>query len=252
MTRFLLFSLTLALALPALAQDAEPPVILVQTAQCDLDRVDDLVEQDTERWPAIFQALKDEGKLIQAGSARHAWGDAQNVLYWMTGADMESVIAASDEAFERYGEAYDDPSLFAEVCGGHRDFFYTRAAGTQVPRMPAGNDASAALAVSYYACSDVGDLLDAYRERGLPIAQAVVDDGALISEALLTHLWADEWNVVLSRVATDLPALLDALDAGAERAEATYGEDSDGLQDMLQANCTAHRDNIYQIVWLTN
>ena len=118
--------------------------------------------------------------------------------------------------------------------------------------MPAGGDANPALAVSYYECSNVGALLDAYRERALPLAQGVVDDGGLISEAMLTHLWADEWNVVLSRVARDMPALLSGLDMMAERVEAEYGEDDEGLQDMLQANCTAHKDNIYALVWLTD
>lgn len=253
MKRILLFLLALLLTIPALAQDdaSAPPAFIVSAHQCNRAGLEALLERDRERAAPLMQALVNEGKLIQAGEAVHQWGDDHNLLTWLAAADISSALDAYEEMTARYTEAHPDDRLFIETCPKHRDYFYTRRGGTQADLPSVSEDNTPTLAVSYYTCdyTKVGDLVEKSRTRGLPIAQALVDEGAMSSEALYTHAWGDEWNLAITRTAKDLPTLLDALDTYGERYEAEYGENP---RTLFDEHCSAHKDNIYTIVMVTN
>ena len=256
----LLSILMLCLVPPALAQDeamdAEDaqmtPTYIVGAHQCDMSGVDAVVALNRERALPILQALVDEGMLLSAGEAVHHWGDEYNMLTWMAGPDIPSTLAAWEEMNARYAEAHPDDSLFIETCPTHRDYFYTQEVFTTAgapPMIEEGNEPT--LAVSYYTCPYpmMGDIIDDYNERQQPIVRALVDEGMLGSEGLYTHAWGDEWNLVITRTAADLPSLLDALEAFGERFEAAHGEEA---ADLLEQHCSAHKDNIYAMTMVTN
>jgi hypothetical protein len=256
MNRFLLSLALLFIAAPALAQDdamdEATPTFITTVHQCDLAKLDDLVEHDRERSLPILQALVDDGSILSAGNARHQWGDEFNLMTWISGDDMASALAGWEAAVSQYGDTYPDDTMFGEVCPTHRDYFYTRRAWSARENPPAVDPENPpTLAVSYYSCdwSMIGDLVEDYREKSTPIAQALVNEGALGTEGLYTHDWGDEWNVVITRTAADIGALDSALSTFGERYEAEHGEDA---PNMLEEHCSAHKDNVYWMVMSTN
>ena len=255
MKRILLSLLLVVLTVaPASAQDDEapaPPTFVVSSHQCDYAQLDTLIAQDRARTLPILQALVDEGKLIQAGEAVHHWGDEYNLLTWLAAPDMPSALAAWEDMTARYREAYPDDNLFIETCPKHRDYFYTQRVSTQAAAPPPNGGNGLTLAVSYYTCDypQLGALLDEARTRGLPIAQGLVDEGALGHQGIYTHDWGDEWNFVITRTAADLPTLLRALETFGERYAAEYGTNT---RSLLDDHCSAHKDNIYTVRMLTN
>lgn len=253
MQRFLLFPLALLLALPALAQEDEAmPTFITTVHQCDMNKLDDLLERDRERSLPILQDLVDDGAILSAGNARHQWGDKFNLLTWISGDDMDSALAGWEAATSRYNEMYPDDTMFGEVCPTHRDRFSTRRAWSARENVPAIDPENPpTLAISYYTCdySALGDIVENYREKAMPIAQALIDEGAMGSEGLYTHDWGDEWNLVITRTAANVGALDSALDTFGERYQAEHGEDA---PNMIQEHCSAHKDNIYWMVMATN
>ena len=257
----LLSLLMLCLGAPALAQDeaddAEaddqvPPTYIVAAHQCDLGGLDAVIANDRERAMPIMQTLVDEGMLLSAGEAVHHWGDKYNLLTWMSGPDIPSVLEAYEEMTARYAEAYPDDSLYIETCPTHQDNIYTQQVfiGSDAPpTIEEGSEPT--LAVSFYTCdyTELGAIIDDYNERQGPITQELVDEGMLGSEGVYTHAWGNEWNFVLTRAAADLPTLLDALAEGAARFQATHGEDA---ASPLEEHCSAHKDNIYTMMMVTN
>lgn len=249
----LLSLMLLVFVIPAKAQDEAPaqPTYVVGTYQCSYAGLEALIERDRERALPILQALVDEGKLSQAGEAVHAWGDEYNLLTWLAAPDVPSALEAWQEMIDRYEEAYPDDNLFLETCPKHRDFFYKQRASTQATNPPPNEGNEPILALSYYTCDydKLGDIVEAGSTRQLAIAQALVDEGAMGSQGFYTHEWGDEWNLVISRTAKDLPSLLSALTTMGERYEAEHGEEPRSLVDE---HCTAHKDNVYSIVMVTN
>jgi hypothetical protein len=165
-------------------------------------------------------------------------------------------MAAALEGWEamtsRYAEAHPDDDLFIETCPKHRDYFYTRRAWSAQENPPAIDPENPpTLALSYYTCDfpAMGDIVEDYREKSMPIVQALVDEGAMGSEGLYTHDWGDEWNLVITRTAADIGALDRALSTFGERYQAEHGEDA---ASMLEEHCSAHKDNIYWMVMSTN
>lgn len=253
----ILLSLTLLLLVaPALAQDdmmAEAmPTFITTVHQCDMGKLGDLIEHDRERSLPILQALVDDGSIASAGNARHQWGDEFNLMTWISGKDMASALAGWEAATSQYREMYPDDTMFGEVCPTHRDYFYTRRAWSARENPPAIDPENPpTLALSYYNCdwSKIGDLVTNYREKSMPIAQALVAEGMMGSEGLYTHDWGDEWNVVITRTAADIGALDSVLDTFGERYAAEHGEDA---PNMVEEYCSAHKDNIYYMVMSTN
>ena len=73
-----------------------------------------------------------------------------------------------------------------------------------------------------------------------PIAQELVNEGKLINYGMLTHDFADEWNVVTYRTAADKTAFFEAA-AELNRRFTERHPDAPSLTDY----CTEHKDNIY-------
>lgn len=259
----LLSLLLLCLTAPAFAQDegeAAPaqdeeqvtPTFFVTAHKCDMGELEAVIANDRERAMPILQALVDEGMLMSAGEAVHHWGDEYNLLTWMSGPDIPSTLEAWEAMNARYAEAHPDDSLYIETCPVHQDNIYEQqvfVASDAPPMIEEGNEPT--LAVSFYTCdyTELGSLIEDYNERQRPITQALVEEGMLASEGIYTHAWGDEWNFVLTRAAADVPSLLDALDEGAARFQATHGEET---QSPVEEHCSAHKDNIYTMMMLTN
>jgi hypothetical protein len=252
MKRILLSLLALLIAFPALAQDEVPPTFITTRYQCDMGGLDALVERNRERAFPIMQALVDEGVILSAGMSRHQWGDEYNLMTWVSGADMASALAGEEAFNARYGEMYPDDRLFGETCPTHQDVFSTRQLWS-AGETPRGIDPEnpPTLAISHYTCdyAALADIVASYREKSMPIAQALVNEGAMGSEGVYTHAWGDEWNLAITRTAANMGALDSALDTFGERYQAEHGEDA---PNMLQEHCSAHKDNIYYMVMSTN
>ena len=256
MNRFLLSLALVFLAIPVLAQDdvmeEATPAFITTVHQCDLAGLDALIERDRERALPIMQEFVADGTIASAGEARHQWGDEYNLMTWISGDDMESALAGWEAMTSRYAELYPDDDLFIETCPKHRDYFYTRRAWSAQDDPPAIDPENPpTLALSYYTCdySALGDIVDDYREKAMPIAQALVDEGAMASEGLYTHDWGDEWNLVITRTAANVGALDGALNSFGERYEAEHGTES---ANMLEEHCSAHKDNVYWMVMSAN
>jgi hypothetical protein len=225
---------------------------MVSAFQCHWAGLDGLVERNRERALPIMQALVDEGKVIQAGEAVHQWGDEYNLLTWLASSDMPSALEAWKELTSRYDEAHPDDSLFVQTCPKHRDYFYTQRVATRPGSPgPPPPGVTPTLAISYFTCDygRVGDIIEQARSRALPISQSLVDEGSLLFEAYYVHEWADEWNLTITRTAEDMPALLGALTSFNQRYSAQHGENSRSIFDQ---HCSAHKDNIYTVMMVTN
>jgi len=253
MNRVLLSLFLLLLVSPALAQETESlPTFISARHQCDMRGLDALTERDRERAAPILQALVDDGKIMSTGTARHQWGDENNLLTWISGSDMEAALAGWEATASRYAELYPDDNLFIETCPKHRDRFATRQVWSSREDSPAFDPENPpTLAISSYTCDfqALSDIVDDYRETSMPIAQALVNEGALGSEGVYTHDWGDEWNLVITRTAADLGALDRALTTFGERYQTEHVTEA---ASMLEEHCSAHRDNIYWITMSTN
>ena len=252
MKRFLLSLFVLLFAVPASAQDDARPTFITTYHQCDMGMLDDLVEHDRERSLPILQALVDDGSLSSAGSARHQWGDEFNLMTWISAPDMASALAGLEAFNARYNEMYPDDTMFNEVCPTHRDRISTRQAwSAQANPGALDSENPPTLAISIYTCdySALGDIVADYREKAMPIAQSLIDEGAMYTEGVYTHAWGDEWNLILTRTTANMGALDRALDTLDERYQAAHGEDA---PDLFQEHCSAHKDNIYYLVTSTN
>jgi hypothetical protein len=247
----LLLTVTMVLvALPAIAQQPTNPTYVVTVHQCDATRMQTLVEDAQERSGPIGQALVNEGVLMATGTAVHQWGDEYNLLNWAAAADIPAVLEGLEESNRRYAAAHPEDDPFFEICPRHRDNFYIQRSITEANAPAVGAENTPTLAISYYTCPypELGGILREMIERSQPIAQTMVDEGAIGSQAIYTHSWGDEWNLAITRTAPDLPALLVALNTMGERYSAEYGAD---MQTGIDQHCTAHKDNIYTIVQAT-
>ena len=94
--------------------------------------------------------------------------------------------------------------------------------------------------------SAMGDLADTARERMLPIAQAMKDEGTIQNYAVLGHHWGDEWNFMTVLMADDLAS---GHEASAELRE-RYSAENDPAATLLD-HCTSHRDAVHAGAWQT-
>lgn len=232
----------------ALAQDENPPTIMMSAWMCNQASMGDLVDDFETRQLPIAQELVDEGMMQSAMLMVHHWGDEWNYVTVMMADDMESGAAAFGELNSRYADRYGDDGLdFLAHCTTHRDAIHTGAWTTdgddEMPELPMS------VALSAFACpfNALGDILEQHREIMLPAAQASVDAGMGDFVGASTHAWGDEWNYVIWRGAADIPALMAFNDDTNERADALAGEDEENAMDA----CWAHKDNIYALVAMT-
>lgn len=91
-------------------------------------------------------------------------------------------------------------------------------------------------------------VIEMAQERGMPVAQDLVNEGKLWSYGLLAHDWGDEWNYVTLLVADDMNAGLEASTEMNRRLDEKYGED-DSFNFI--DHCTTHRDHIYTGAFVT-
>lgn len=87
----------------------------------------------------------------------------------------------------------------------------------------------------------------------LPVYQALVDEGVIISWGTYWHEWADEWNFHIYTVAEDKASFFEAFaEAGRRIGEIVEEEGTwDDQQLSMEADwivgeyCTEHKDGIY-------
>lgn len=87
----------------------------------------------------------------------------------------------------------------------------------------------------------------------LPVYQALVDEGLIISWGTYWHEWADEWNFHIYTVAEDKASFFEAFaEAGRRIGEIVEDEGTwDDQQLSMEADwivgeyCTEHKDGIY-------
>lgn len=249
MKHTLLFILVTLLAIPSVAQDQAEPLFLVSSYQCDRSRLDDVLGSNGDQSGLGIQAMVDEGKIVQAGQAEHLWGDEYNLIMWLGAADVASAVAAWEEMMELWGDS-SAAEAFLDACPVHRDVFYRRLAGTVGPPPPMieeGNEP--VLAVSYFQCpyTELGAIIEEHTSRMLPITQKLVDDGELGTEQVYRHEYGDEWNLMFVRSARDIASLQSSVGTVDDEYERMYGDEPSALDQ----HCTAHKDNLYSIVMIT-
>jgi hypothetical protein len=102
------------------------------------------------------------------------------------------------------------------------------------------------LRLSFFMCDLSGGKGDAIQEeietQDMPIWNALVDEGMVVSYGYFFHWWADEWNVGLYTIAPTIQAIIDASAEAGDRLEAQYGENAPSV--MAEA-CPHHRDGFY-------
>lgn len=136
MMRRLAVLLSLAISVNVQAQG----VLVVSQNKCATDKQQQIRRLQDSLWAPIAQELVNEGKLLAAGSAYHAWGDEWNVVVWYTAANHQSFFDAFDQLFGRMQQRH--PTSIAQVmswCSEHRDNIYVMGRSTTpAPAPPAG------------------------------------------------------------------------------------------------------------------
>lgn len=97
------------------------------------------------------------------------------------------------------------------------------------------------------------DINTAIEAINLPVYQAMVDEGLVISWGTYWHEWADEWNFHIYTVAEDKQSFFEAFGEAGRRIGEIVGDD--GTWDdqplveeadwILGEYCTEHKDGIY-------
>lgn len=116
-----------------------------------------------------------------------------------------------------------------------------------------GDDApTPTLMVSQWQCPlpSLTDIISEAQEFSLPVYQAMVDEGLVLSWGVFIHDWADEWNVGFWTTTTDREAFFAAWTEAGQRTQAARGEDAE--PNPLVTNCTAHKDNMYFVAMQTD
>ena len=113
------------------------------------------------------------------------------------------------------------------------------------------DDGPPTLVVSQWQCpiSSLGDIVAESREVSLPVYQGMVDEGLVLSWGVFIHSWGDDWNVGFWTSTVDHNAFFAAWQEAGMRTAAARGDDAE--PNPLVANCTAHKDNIYNIAMQT-
>ena len=240
----------LALALAPIsiqAQEDGPPTVMMSSAQCDRNTLDDVLDNARERGLPIWQELVNEGMIWSYGLLRHWWGDEWNLVNVMLAADEAAVMAANDEFGSRYDDLYPDDNMYITNCPKHRDVFYRGIAGTEEDSDEEHGSDGNAFAISYFECdfTRMGDIAEEDRVA-IDVYQGLVDEGMLSFHASASHTWGNEWNYIAISSADDIPALLAGLDEANSRFEEEYPDE----ESVIDVACTAHKDNIYsQVMW---
>lgn len=134
--RQLIVAVTVALLLLPVGLEAQGTLV-VQQNKCALDKQAQIRQLVDSLWLPVAQELVNDGKLLAAGSAYHAWGDEWNVVYWYTASDVNAFHTAYAELFRRASQR--NPTLissFLAWCSEHKDNIYNM--GKSTASVPAG------------------------------------------------------------------------------------------------------------------
>jgi hypothetical protein len=247
-TLLMVCSLALALAPISIQAQDGPPTIMMSSAQCDRSTLSDVLDNARERGLPIWQELVNEGMIESQGILQHWWGDEWNMVSVMVAADVAAVVAANAEFGSRFNDLYPDDDTFITNCPRHRDVFYQAIVATDGDDEDDNGDGNA-WAISYFECdfTRMGDIAEQDREA-IDVYQGLVDEGMLSFHASAAHTWGNEWNYIAASGAEDIPALLAGLAEANNRFEDEYSDSDEEF--VLDAACTAHKDNIYsQVMW---
>ena len=247
-TLLMVCSLALALAPISIQAQDGPPTVMMSSAQCDRNTLDDVLDNARERALPIWQDLANEGMIESHGTLRHWWGDEWNLVSVMVAADVAAVVAANAEFGSRFNDLYPDDDTYITNCPRHRDVFYQGISRTTYGDADdEDNGDGNAFAISYFECdyTQFDEIAEEDREA-IDVYQDLVDEGVLSFHATASHTWGNEWNYISVASADDIPALLAGLDEANSRFEEAYPDE----ESVLDAACTAHKDNIYsQVMW---
>jgi hypothetical protein len=232
----------------ARAQPAEdtPPTVALSFWKCSRAGLDQIIATEFAQGLPVYQSFVDNGRIFEAGTLRHAWGDEYNYVSYIVGPDIATVVAASDEINEAYTERYPNENAFLEHCTEHFDNIYTAATG-QGFHGDVTPDDPATVVLSFWKCPlpELGRLVQNARAMQ-PMADAITEEGTWRGSGFMTHSWGDAWNLVRYTGADDLEAVMTGFDELTERSESVEQEGDDP-----NVTCSAHRDNIYDLVLRT-
>ena len=239
----LLAALLLAPAAFAQPQEGPPPMVALSFWRCDRSAMDQIIQADFERGLPIMQSFVDSGRLFEAGTMVHAWGDQYNYVSYLVAPDIASIAAIADESQAAYNEQYPDDNFFIEHCHEHFDNIYTARTGGGFSGS-VSPDEPAAVVLSFWRCpfQEIGRLMQ-NETTSQPIADALTEEGLWRGSGFMTHAWGDSWNVVRYTGGDDLEQVMSTFDIYAERMENVELEGAN-----INNTCSAHRDNIYDFV----
>jgi hypothetical protein len=236
----------IALAPDALAQpaDSEPPTIALSFWRCDRGAMDQIVQYEQTRVLPIAQSFVDSGRLFESGVLRHAWGDEYNYVSYLVAPDIAAIDAVSGEINEALEAAYPGDTYFLDHCSEHFDNIYTGRVGGGFSGAVSPED-PATVVLSFWKCplTEIGRLMELEGGEAAAVSAQMTEEGLWRGSGFMTHSWGDAWNVVRYTGGDDLEQVMTAFDTLAER----LGDDGDAANGVNQT-CSAHRDNIYELV----
>jgi hypothetical protein len=238
--------MTLSVSASAQPADQPPPVVALSFWKCERSALDQIITTEFAQGLPIYQSFVDSGRIFEAGTLRHAWGDEYNYVSYLVAPDIATIAAASDEINEAYGERYPNDNAFLEHCTEHFDNIYTAATGEGFFG-DVTPDEPATVVLSFWKCPlpEMGRLVRNAR-AAQPVADAITEEGMWRGSGFMTHAWGDVWNLVRYTGADDLEAVMTGFDALTERSGSIEMEGEDP-----NVTCSAHKDNIYDLVLRT-
>lgn len=112
-------------------------VLVVSQNKCAPDKQQQIRRMNDSLWAPIAQELVNEGKLLAAGTAYHAWGDEWNVVVWYTAANHQAFFDAFEEMFRRVQQRH--PTAIPQQmgwCTEHKDNIYAMGRSTTPATSP--------------------------------------------------------------------------------------------------------------------
>lgn len=104
-------------------------------------------------------------------------------------------------------------------------------------------DGPPSLRLSFMICdwSAVGDLMAEADSVEIPVWEELKSEGLILDHGYFVHAWADEWNVAVYTVGTDVTQIIEAV----EEANRRLGERYPNLPNPFDEACPQHRDAFY-------
>lgn len=118
-----------------------------------------------------------------------------------------------------------------------------------LPTLPAAaQDDAPTMGINFWQCDwgRLGELVTLADSLVMPVAQAMVNEGTILNYGLLSHDWADEWNMVIYMSTPDTPSYLAAF----EELNRRVGEQHPDAPPITDY-CSIHKDNIYTVPAVT-